>query len=51
MALDSGFDDVGFDGSIDHASPLQRLKKSYGMHSVEINWFASYRDYRSQYVR
>jgi len=38
-------------GSADHATLLQRLKKSYGMNGVVINWFASYLDDRSQYVR
>ena len=58
MALDSGnlailmmLDlSAAFD-SVDHATLLQRLNKSYGINGVVINWFSSYLDDRSQYVR
>jgi len=37
--------------SVDHATLLQRLNKSYGMNIVVIKWFASCLYDRSQYLR
>jgi len=57
MALDSGNLAVfmmldlsaAFD-SVDHATLLQRLKKSDDMNGVVISWFASYLDVRFPHV-
>ena len=58
LALDSGdlaalvlLDlSAAFD-TVDHATLLQRLQTSYGLHGTAINWFRSYLNGRSQCVR
>ena len=58
LALDSGNIAVlalldlsaAFD-SVDHATLLQRLRKSYGLDGSVIAWFASYLNNRTQHVR
>ena len=37
--------------SVDHATLLQRLKMSYGLSGVVLNWFSSYMSGRTQRVR
>ena len=41
---------AAFDG-VDHATLLQRLKMSYGLSGVVLNWFSSYLSGRTQRVR
>ena len=58
LALDSGnlalltlLDlSTAFD-SVDHATLLRRLQKSYGLGGAVLDWFASYLSGRTQYVR
>ena len=37
--------------SVDHATLLRRLQKSYGLGGAVLEWFASYLSGRTQYVR